>query len=474
MLPEILLPLIALAALASAQPIGGYCNARRGSSSINGINSSFVTLAAGSAIQVIDDYYRCPDFATDPYAPHFFYTASLRDQSEAQRTAFFNISFDYNNDTTVFQVLNKDDSNTPLVSGYGNLCMINIDGEHYTFPPNAVSSFVARYGASELGSVLNITLDLIRNDVDSKWASGTARTLLLEGLDSPVAGFVISDLEGGKAYEFILDVELVSANSITYYASSSCEPGTGNSWTLNLGADGSGRANFSISPGADEDTYFIYAARDDASTGSFVRASLAVGGSNPVDPNNSSDPCFPASATVLLSSGVSTPLAALNIGDTIATGSSSAPLSPVFFFSHRNAQKSYPFTRIHTADGNAIALSGSHYIFANGKLTAAREVVPGDRLERGDGEAVAVVSIEKRVWLQGLYNPHTVADTMVVDGFKVSCFTTAVEPRLARALLWPLKVAFETMGVAMPGAFLRDGWDRVAQMIPGGKKRYAM
>jgi len=79
---------------------------------------------------------------------------------------------------------------------------------------------------------------------------------------------------------------------------------------------------------------------------------------------------------------------------------------------------------------------------------------------------VAVVAKE-RVMMRGLFNPHTREDVMVVDGFKVSCFTSAVPPPLARALLWPMKM----LGFGVPEAVI-DAVRWMTVWIPQGKESY--
>ena len=49
---------------------------------------------------------------------------------------------------------------------------------------------------------------------------------------------------------------------------------------------------------------------------------------------------------------------------------------------------------------------------------------------------------EKAVEADGLYNPHTLTNDLIVNGVRVSALTDAVDPALGHALLWPARMAF--------------------------------
>jgi len=163
------------------------------------------------------------------------------------------------------------------------------------------------------------------------------------------------------------------------------------------------------------------------------------------DDGGSSRVCFPAHATVQLHNGHTKPISSLQPGDRVRT--SSHTYSDVFAFTHRDAHATASFVRIET-DSHAIELSGSHYLPVNGRVVSAERVAVGDHVELGEG-GVGVVKGVRRVSGVGLYNPQTMDGRIVVDGIVATCYTRAVDPRLADVLLAVPRMLYR-LGVKEP------------------------
>lgn len=208
-----------------------------------------------------------------------------------------------------------------------------------------------------------------------------------------------------------------------------------------------------------------------------------------VEPAADDAVCFPASATVDVVGRGQVAMADLHVGDVVAVGGGRPP-SPVYTFSHADAGAVSTFVSLTTsttsaqatgarASGAAMAapaptalrLSPGHYLPVNGRLAAAKTVVVGDTLAAGPaGEPATVTSVEL-VTGKGLYNPHTVDGGVLVDGIRASCYTTAVEPRLAGALLAPARWAVAVGGASVGRAVGRAvEWGRAAvAALPSGR-----
>lgn len=196
--------------------------------------------------------------------------------------------------------------------------------------------------------------------------------------------------------------------------------------------------------------------------------------------------CFPAAATVDVVGRGRVAMADLRVGDVVAVGGGRSP-SPVYAFSHADAAAVSTFVSLTTAAGagNAagggsaaagtppatLRLSPGHYLPVNGRLAAAKTVVVGDILAAGPaGEPVTVTSVEQVVG-RGLFNPHTVAGGVLVDGIHTSCYTTAVHPLVASALLAPARWAVALGGASAGRAVERAvEWGRSAvAALPSGR-----
>jgi len=102
-------------------------------------------------------------------------------------------------------------------------------------------------------------------------------------------------------------------------------------------------------------------------------------------------------------------------------------------------------------------------------------VVPGDGLQRaaplalggGAGNGTAAppavwVRAASHVQRRGLYNPLTLHGDLIVDGYRVSTFTTDVPPVVGAVLSAPLRALYVVMGLST--TLLEAGVDRLAPL----------
>jgi Hint module/Copper type II ascorbate-dependent monooxygenase, C-terminal domain len=188
-------------------------------------------------------------------------------------------------------------------------------------------------------------------------------------------------------------------------------------------------------------------------------------------PKNNSDggSCFPAESTVQMESGEHKRMDKLEVGDRVLVGDGT--FSHVFMFTHKVGDEvCREFVRITTDSGNTIVATNGHYIPTVGKgLSAAGSVCVGDRLlvsASGGGLTSATVTYTERVTRNGLYNPQTARGDIVVDGIVASTYTTAVEPRLAHAILTPLRALYRWFGMYSSG--LESGSGVLSALAPAG------
>jgi hypothetical protein len=153
--------------------------------------------------------------------------------------------------------------------------------------------------------------------------------------------------------------------------------------------------------------------------------------------------CFPADAKVMLENGTEIMMKDVEIGTRVRTGAKES--SDVFMFSHKFEEAVYSFLELTTKSGNKLTVTGSHFIYINGVAAQAQTAKEGDFLTLANGEKSEVVAIQT-VRKTGLYNPHTVHGDIVVDGVLTTTYTDALHPRLAHALLWPIRMAYNIMG----------------------------
>mmetsp|Transcript_10086 Transcript_10086/g.25287 ORF Transcript_10086/g.25287 Transcript_10086/m.25287 type:complete len:460 (-) Transcript_10086:162-1541(-) len=186
------------------------------------------------------------------------------------------------------------------------------------------------------------------------------------------------------------------------------------------------------------------------------------------------DPCFPGSAEVELRDGSVRRMDELEVGDSVRVGPEE--FSDVLFFSHRLFSGVFDFVRLEVSGAEQpLVLTKNHYLpvaSRSNQLVAAGAVRVGDSVVLASGKTAAVISVaEARA--EGLFNPHTVDGTLVVNGVTTSCFTTSVVPWLAHVLLRPVYWMFRAkIGGELLGRFFEDGQPAFAAIMPKGASVY--
>ncbi len=154
--------------------------------------------------------------------------------------------------------------------------------------------------------------------------------------------------------------------------------------------------------------------------------------------------CFPASALVQLEDGTEVPMNKLRVGDRVAVGG--GMYSEVFMFTH-HLKGQHRFVRIETGNKLAIEASNGHYLWVNGALKEAQNVVVGDRVVLGDGMVTTVTKVQMDVAREGLYNPQTHHGDIVVNGIIASTYTKVAHVKVAHAAFAPLRAMVGSFGV---------------------------
>lgn len=199
-------------------------------------------------------------------------------------------------------------------------------------------------------------------------------------------------------------------------------------------------------------------------------APSAVGAPTVVDDDPTPQPsddgvCFPGHATVKLESGNVKSMRELEVGDRVEVGR--GVYSDVFMFTHKMPDVMHEFVTIRVGSVEkvvaSVTLTHGHFLYVNGKLTAAGSVVVGDELELVSGERGAVVDISCALH-KGLFNPQTVQGDLVVDSVRVATYTTAIQTGVAHSLLAPLRMLYGLVGWTT-SAF-EAGADRIVALLP--------
>lgn len=153
---------------------------------------------------------------------------------------------------------------------------------------------------------------------------------------------------------------------------------------------------------------------------------------------NTTNSCFPASAIVTTRKG-DIEISRLRVGDIVLTKQG---WSRVFMFSHAEAHAySNHFLHIN-APPRILTLTSEHYVLTNHGEIIASQIQIGDYVYDLRGNPLQVTSLQKNIHAQGLYNPHTIEGTIIIDGIIASTYTNAVSLRSAKALLAPLRAIF--------------------------------
>ncbi|GAB0498731.1 hypothetical protein MMPV_010079 [Pyropia vietnamensis] len=154
----------------------------------------------------------------------------------------------------------------------------------------------------------------------------------------------------------------------------------------------------------------------------------------PADGSDDESACFPSSARVMSPSRGSIRMDALRVGDAVAAGVGGVVVSDVYLFTHADPATRSRFVVLTTV------VSPGHYVhLADGRTAAARTVRVGDALVDASTGGAAPVTAVSAVVAAGLYNPQTLNGELVVDGYAVSTYTTAVNPAVAAAALAPVR-----------------------------------
>lgn len=163
--------------------------------------------------------------------------------------------------------------------------------------------------------------------------------------------------------------------------------------------------------------------------------------SNSTTPESTSgsSECLHGDSIVELVSGELVNVASLEIGDIVRSGKHS--FSPIYFISHQDEARRARFTRITTKMGRIVRVTDDHLLHTVEGPLAARRITVGIALISVLGEVDEVV--EKRAEVSvGVYMPHTLDGTIVVEGLVASCFNSAIPPSLGHALLLVERIAF--------------------------------
>jgi len=176
----------------------------------------------------------------------------------------------------------------------------------------------------------------------------------------------------------------------------------------------------------------------------------------------------------------------LALGDRLAVtavAGAATSSSPLMGWTHRDATAVRRFVAVtYELDGGdggvntttlaaaptrrTLRASAGHYLYTYaGDLVPAAAVAVGDALAVAAGGPARVVAVSTALDV-GLYNPHPAAGVLLVDGLRVSAYTTAVLPALARAALAPARAAVG-VGVVDPLGWV--WWSvAVAERFAGG------
>ncbi|KAI3423195.1 hypothetical protein D9Q98_010717 [Chlorella vulgaris] len=193
--------------------------------------------------------------------------------------------------------------------------------------------------------------------------------------------------------------------------------------------------------------------------------------------------CFPGAARVALPGGATKPMSELSLGDSVLAVGPDGRLqyAAVVMFSSRRPSQRAPFMRIHTDAGLNITATPGHYMFGwkAEQAQAAFAALPSPaawpyvlptQLEVGDlvpvvaavaaraaagggSPALARVTAVERLSGEGVFMPHTLTGTIVVDGVVASELTSIVPPRLAGpAFQRHLATALRTACAVLPAS----------------------
>lgn len=167
--------------------------------------------------------------------------------------------------------------------------------------------------------------------------------------------------------------------------------------------------------------------------------------------------CFPSSAK--LQTGVNTAISfsAAKVGTPSIQADGTS--SPIVTFTHRLHNSFHTFVSLHTTNGS-LDVSPGHLVHTQTGIKPAGHVTTSDSLVLASG-ALTPVQSKKKVLLRGLHNAHTLRGEMIVNGFRVSCYTHAVRPMVGEGLLAPVRAFYKVFGKDLTNGILHDGANQV-------------
>eukprot|EP00181_Compsopogon_caeruleus_P005789 CAMPEP_0184681300 /NCGR_PEP_ID=MMETSP0312-20130426/4281_1 /TAXON_ID=31354 /ORGANISM="Compsopogon coeruleus, Strain SAG 36.94" /LENGTH=523 /DNA_ID=CAMNT_0027132059 /DNA_START=97 /DNA_END=1668 /DNA_ORIENTATION=+ len=170
--------------------------------------------------------------------------------------------------------------------------------------------------------------------------------------------------------------------------------------------------------------------------------------------SGSDGPCFPADALVELVNGNEVEMRALKVGDRLRSWSGAA--DDVFFFGHRIPTGQFEFLSLLCDDGTLVELSRDHLIFEvrRQEMIPAKFLRVGDTLQGRGAVTSRIVRVSVTI-KEGLYNPHTLSGTIVVNGKFASTYNSFAPPQLSHLLLSLERLSYRA-GFSLFGGLL-DG-----------------
>lgn len=202
---------------------------------------------------------------------------------------------------------------------------------------------------------------------------------------------------------------------------------------------------------------------DSASLGPTIPVSDAASAND-----NDESACFPHDSIVILSDGTERTMEYVRVGDVVQVGS--GLFSPAFMLTHRDPHGMYDFISIHTS-AKPLRLSAGHYLLLSGTLRTAGTAQVGDWVVRVEGTRAFTMKVEN-VRGRGQYNVQTVHGAVVADGVLASMYTSVVTPKVAHALLLPLRWISTALEAEVSLGALENGrvsgaWDMICAACRG-------
>lgn len=215
---------------------------------------------------------------------------------------------------------------------------------------------------------------------------------------------------------------------------------------------------------------------DSSSSGPTVFGNSSSSSEDQKGPGSTSrDPaaCFPRDAVLTMHNADAKPMFHVKIGDRVRVSETES--SEVFFFSHRDdsSDRLFDFVELSLESGHRLRISRGHYVYTSEAelVESSRVRAWKDSLVLQDGSVSRVVAT-RMVKDYGLFAPHTMHGDIVVDGVRVSTYTTAVHPWVAHhILLAPVRMLFRLGLVNFLQPVFKNGAPLLAQLMPGGSVR---